>query len=547
MSLNVLYSFILLIFGLALVVLGIISLLSKNKNFNKIVFSTLMLFSGMWAVSYYFWLSSNSYKVAFFWVGMLNIGSTFIPILYYHWITILINKKRKYLFIFGYILTFSFSLFAFSNLYFTELRSIAGFEFWPKAGFLYIYYIIFIYGGFYLMGALDILHSIFKEKNKVQKNKYKVIFVAFFISLGAGTTNFPLWFGINFLPYGNFLLIFAFIFLISYSISKHNLMNMQSLRIQLVVGLLLTISFVEIFFTESLNESIFHIFNFLIFLFFSILLIKISREEKRQSERLRKIQKRLKKANKKLEKTAKKLKELDKAKNEFLSVATHQLRTPATAVKGYTAMILDGNFGKCDKRAIEALEKVYKANERMTNLIEDLLTTSRIESGHLKYEFTKVNIQEILEELESTFAIRTKENKLKFSVKCPKKALPKIVADKNKIREVISNIIDNAVKYTPKGSVKILAEKEEGFIKISVEDTGRGMTERTKSNLFEKFTRGQESSSEVEGTGLGLFVVKSLVEKHGGTITAYSEGLDKGSKFIMKLPIKREIEDEDEI
>lgn len=540
MTLNELYSFTLFLFGVALLFLGFIVLLNKNKNYSKVVFGVLVLCSGWWSISYYFWMTASLYEEASFWVGMLNLGSTFVPIVFYHWIVTLINRDRKILLIFGYLLTLVFASFSFSGFYFTELRSVAGFDFWPTAGFLYKYYVIFIYGGFYALGIFDILKAIKEEANYEKKKLYKVIFLAYFVCLGAGLTNFPLWFDINILPYGNFLLIFGFVFLIIYSISKYNLMDMRSSGMHLVVGLILIASFLEVAFSTSKNDFIFGIFNLLVLVFLSFLLLNHSKREVKQTEHLERVSKSLQKANAKLAKTAKELKTLDKAKNEFLSVAAHQLRTPATAVKGYTSMILEGTFGKCDKGVSDVLQKVYDVNERMTSLIEDLLTTSRIESGHLRYDFMKADIREILENLNNTFTIQAKESNLEFSVDYPKKdPLPEVFIDKNKIREVISNIIDNAIKYTPKGSVKVVAEKVGEAIKISVKDTGRGMTERTKRNLFEKFTRGQESSSEVEGTGLGLFVVKTYIEKHGGTITAYSAGLDKGSEFVIKLPINR--------
>ncbi|MDX9855993.1 MAG: histidine kinase N-terminal 7TM domain-containing protein, partial [Candidatus Moranbacteria bacterium] len=303
------FSILLLLSGTTTITLSAIVFLGNKKNASNIIFGILAFFLGWWSISYYFWLSTDSYDAAKFWVGMLNVGATFIPVTYYHWVVILMGRKRKAILTFGYLITIIFSLFSFSKFYFTELAPIAGFSLWPKAGSLYIYYILILYVGFYLLSIIEIIYSIIKEKNHEKRNVNKIILAAFSISLAAGASNFPLWYGIEMLPYGNFLLFFVHVFLLSYAMVKYNLMNMKALYGQLITGLILVTAFVDIFLSDSVTETIQKIFTFSIIVAFSYLLIKSSRETVKQKEELEILSKKLAKNNRKL-------KELDDAKNE---------------------------------------------------------------------------------------------------------------------------------------------------------------------------------------------------------------------------------------
>ncbi|PID52381.1 MAG: hypothetical protein CR972_01705 [Candidatus Moraniibacteriota bacterium] len=535
MNLVNIFALLAFISGITSVTLSVIVLLNGKRDKIKFIFSFLTLCLGWWSISYFLWMSSNIEKYAYFWVGMLNIGSTFIPIAYYHWITVLLNKKRTKFLICGYAISFLFSLFSFSHFYFEDLVEIGGFLYWPQAGPLYIYYIFIIYFGFYFLSISELYLAISREKfTKNQKSILKIIFGAFSISLAAGATNFPLWFGIEILPYGNFILIFVHVFLISYAMVKYNFMEMKLLYTQLFTGLILIISLINIFLSSSNSEILLEVFIFIILLGFSYILIKSSKDETRKKEELFKLSNELKRAN--IE-----LKRLDKAKSEFISIASHQLRTPLTAIKGYISLILEGAYGKDEDRKEEAFNKIFLANERLIQLVEDLLNITRIESGRLELHLEdKVQVEEIVEELRDMFILRAQEKNLDFVVETADKLLSPIKADRAKLREVISNLIDNAIKYTKEGFVHVSMEEDNGMIRVIVEDSGMGISEESMKTLFTKFSRGTDSSKiYTEGTGLGLYVGRNLVESQGGRVYAESEGVGKGSRFIVEMPMQR--------
>lgn len=234
------------------------------------------------------------------------------------------------------------------------------------------------------------------------------------------------------------------------------------------------------------------------------------------------------------------LRKLDEAKSEFISIASHQLRTPLTAIKGYLSMVLDGDFGKLNKKIADPIGKVFESSERLIKLIENLLSISRIESGRMKYEFKPMDlnnmVSSVVEELFYTFDQR----KLKLIYNKPSKQLALVNIDGEKIRQVIVNLIDNAIKYTKKGSVKVSLSLDDDNIKFCVEDTGMGIRKDDLPNLFQKFSRGTGTFLvHTEGVGLGLYVAKKMMEKHNGKIWAESEGEGKGAKFCFLLPIVR--------
>ncbi|MDA3815579.1 MAG: HAMP domain-containing sensor histidine kinase [Patescibacteria group bacterium] len=253
----------------------------------------------------------------------------------------------------------------------------------------------------------------------------------------------------------------------------------------------------------------------------------------------------LKDMNEKLVTAYEKLHQLDRAKTEFISIASHQLRTPLTSIKGFISLLLDGTYGKIKKNTQEVLEKVFISNERLIKLVEDLLNISRIESGKLVFNFSKGDITYLAKDIVESFELAAKNKKLKLEYRAPKKKVPEIFFDKDKIREVISNLIDNSIKYTKKGTVAVTVESDKDAVRVIISDTGMGIAKEELRYIFEKFQRGKDSSTtHTEGVGLGLYVCEKIIKSHEGKIWAESDGLEKGSRFIIQLNIDFQPEDQ---
>lgn len=229
---------------------------------------------------------------------------------------------------------------------------------------------------------------------------------------------------------------------------------------------------------------------------------------------------------------------IDKLKSEFISIAAHQLRTPLAAIKWVIKMILDGDAGKLNEEQYSLLAKGYESNERIINLVNDMLNVSRIEEGRFGYSFSNSNFEEVLDIVLDSLENRLKQKSIKV-VKVITKKLPPVYMDKDKMILVLQNLIENAVKYTPEnGTIEIGAECGKEFLKFRVKDNGVGIPAKDQAKLFSKFFRAANVIRlQTEGSGLGLFMVKNIIGRHGGDITFNSEE-GKGTEFVFTIPIK---------
>jgi PAS domain S-box-containing protein len=228
---------------------------------------------------------------------------------------------------------------------------------------------------------------------------------------------------------------------------------------------------------------------------------------------------------------------IDKLKSEFISIAAHQLRTPLSAIKWVIKMVLDGDAGKLNNEQEKLLTKGYISNERIIDLVNDMLNVSRIEEGRFGYSFKKEKLSEIINEELKDMEELIKEKKIMLNLNFPKQA-PAVSIDRQKMELVIQNLIENAFKYSPEhGRIDISVEAGDKFIKVRIRDNGVGIPERDKPKLFSKFFRAENViRMQTEGSGLGLFIVKNIIEAHGGKITFESEE-GKGTEFVFTLPI----------
>lgn len=230
---------------------------------------------------------------------------------------------------------------------------------------------------------------------------------------------------------------------------------------------------------------------------------------------------------------------IDKLKSEFISIASHQLRTPLTAIKWAIKMVLDEEEGELNEAQKQMLYKGYKSNERIIVLVNDLLDVSRIEEGRFGYSFGKADFVDSLENVVDNLEVRIHEKGIKFVVDKPEQ-VPEVYMDKQKMSLVLQNLLENAVKYTPEhGKIETLVEVGEHFIKIRIKDNGVGIPKEDREKLFSKFFRAQNViRMQTEGSGLGLFIVKNIIKKHGGEITCNSEE-GVGTEFVFTLPIEQ--------
>jgi signal transduction histidine kinase len=251
------------------------------------------------------------------------------------------------------------------------------------------------------------------------------------------------------------------------------------------------------------------------------------------------LQQKIEAATQELTRTNHKLQALDEAKDEFISMASHQLRTPLTSIKGYLSLVLDGDIGEITPQQRQLLGQAFTSSQRMVYLIADLLNVSRLRTGKFIIEPTEVQLANVVSEEMKQIEEAAKAKKQKLIYKKPK-SFPALQLDDNKIRQVMMNFMDNAIYYTPNGGeIKIELIKKRSSIEFRVTDNGIGVPKPEQHKLFTKFYRaGNARSVRPDGTGLGLFMAKKVIVASGGALLFKStEG--KGSMFGFTFPLNK--------
>jgi signal transduction histidine kinase len=252
------------------------------------------------------------------------------------------------------------------------------------------------------------------------------------------------------------------------------------------------------------------------------------------------LQKRIDEATEQLRDANEHLKELDQLKNEFLSMATHQLNTPLTVVDGYLTLINDGVVNEPEERR-DYLEKTLERVRGMKRMVADFLNVSRIETGKFIIDVKPVDFNKLVSEEVNGLGPSAKEKEVLLQFMSPKHPVPMVEIDEQKTRQAVMNLIDNAIYYTPKGEVKVFLDMDKDNITFKVVDNGIGVPENQKSKLFGKFFRADNARQErPNGNGVGLYLVKRIIEEQSGKII-FESTQGKGSTFGFILPIKSKI------
>lgn len=238
----------------------------------------------------------------------------------------------------------------------------------------------------------------------------------------------------------------------------------------------------------------------------------------------------------------KRLQSLEEAKTKFIAVTTHQMRTPLAAIKWTFNMILSGQLGVITDDQKGVLQNGYQSTERMIGIVNELLSIDKIEAEKMEYNFTPIQLEELVESILFEFKNQAESKKMELVIKKPTKTLPVVEVDPLKLRMVLENLIDNAIKYNRyKGKVEVTISDDKintsrSSVEIIVKDNGIGIPVSERGKVFNKFFRaGNAVSAEPDGSGLGLYLSKDIIEKHGGTIR-FETG-EGGTAFHLDLPL----------
>jgi len=513
--------------------LGVMVLFAEDPTHRTRLYSINILTILTWVGSMIFFRTTDQAHI-YLWTQILYMSASLIASSFLHFTYFFPTKdklvtKKKLLIIFLINLLLGFLLF-FTNTIIKEATVTNNIQNTIEFGSLYFLYVLYILG-FFLYSFYRLYIRYKTSETPLEKRQAYYLFLGYSLS---GYISFPTnlllpWvhiFALNWAGQISTILMVAFA---TYAVVKHQLFNIKAIAVEFSIGALWIFVLIRTIISTSNTDRLINGGLFLLTIIVGVLLIRGVLQEVRSRERIEGLAKDLEEANKRLQ-------ELDQQKSEFVSLASHQLRGPLTAIKGYASLILEGDFGEVPPTIKEAVDKIFKSTQALVILVGDYLDVSRIEQGRMKYDFSTFNLKElvasIIEELRPNIAAAKLDITFDFNVHDDYN----VNADQGKIKQVISNLIDNSTKYTPKGWIKVAIEKKDGNILISIKDTGVGIRPDVLPRLFEKFTRAPDASkTNIMGTGLGLYVAKKMIEAHNGKIWAESEGPDRGSSFFIQL------------
>jgi signal transduction histidine kinase len=382
--------------------------------------------------------------------------------------------------------------------------------------------------GFTTVGAFLFLRKTLLPKNEAEKRYFIIaagVIVMFALTI-ASNFILPVFFNnASLIQYGP-LFVLPYIISTSYAIIRNKVFNVKIVGSELFIVALLLLNLIELIQSQGTAQLLLRGGVFISLLGVGILLIKSVLREVEQREKLQKL-------TEEMEKTNAKLNELSTFKTQLLSLASHQIKSPLAVIKGFTDILLEGLYGPMTDKVKSTILKIRHSSDELISLINMLLDLRKVDEGKMDFQFSRTNllflVDLVVEQLKTLAT--TKSLDIKFSGdECM------IKADEQKLRQVVQNLVDNAIKYTPSGSISVTVTDKNATTVFAVEDSGLGISASLLPHLFEEFMRDARVKKEIRGTGLGLYIAKRIVEAHGGRIWAESAGEGKGSRFVVELP-----------
>ena len=510
--------------------LGVWVYLDNRKDVRNLTLSAMLVTVSLWSFSLILWRQSSADWQADFWIRTAFLIGNFLPVLFLFFAYATYKNKLPPLWMQGLALlpsiVFGWSIYATSSI-------ICGTEGGLCFGFgktvLAAHFAVFVVFSLilFLMSA--------KEKNGLDHNKlaavlvgtviaFDVVFAAMFASSSFSTESSSVW-------VGNIALLIG-IFIITASVTKRQLLiDLRLVSIEIFILIALAIVVADLVIAEDLVDFTMRLVILLLLVFYGIFTIRSMVREVRQMRKMNQMMEQLTKINGRLLET-------DKIKTQLVSFASHQLRAPVSGIRSYLDMLSRGDFGDLKKKQQEIININLGALAQMSETIETFLNVAKDELGHLDLYKSETDIADVVRQAIRVMNPVATQKGLQLTLEV-KGNLPSVNCDHGKVYHVFTNLIDNAIKYTEEGHVKVGIWEQGSKIRVEISDTGVGIGKREQVELFKTFKRGLAGIRlNSDGSGLGLYIVQKIIEAHGGHISVESPGQGKGSTFSFTLPIK---------
>jgi len=379
---------------------------------------------------------------------------------------------------------------------------------------------------FYLFGSLIILFKKTQRAQNEEQKQFKIVGAGFGLTFALLIIfNFilPAYFKISFfIPFGAFF-VFPFVLLTFYAIYKHQLFNVKVISTGLITILFSIVTFLQIIYAKDLTQIIFQSAVFFLVLTFGVLLIRGVLREIEQRE--------------KIEKLATELQLANDQQTVLIHFITHQIKGFFTMSRNIFSLMLENTFGELNPEMRRMTQQGFDNTTKGVTTVQEILNAANLKKGTVAMKMAAFDIRELVEQVLGELKPRIEAAALHVESTLPQGPLS-VMGDRFQLHEVFKNLIDNAIRYTPKGTITVKLGKKDSVAHFEIKDSGVGLSDDDKKKLFTEGGRGKESLKvNVDSTGFGLYIVKGIVDQHKGKVWADSEGQGKGSTFNVDLPL----------
>lgn len=502
-----------LVNGIVSALFGVLVIFRNWRSQLNRVFFLMTISLAVWSFSYWQWQLALNYNTALLWVQILSAGSLFIPVLFYHWVLILINVRTiMHRFVLWGAYGVSILILPLINTHFfiTGLTSKANFQFWPNPGIAYGVY-IYIYIGIITYTLFLLMRAYLSTNDTENRGKILYVILGGILGFGGGLTNFPLWWDIPLLPFGN-ALVAAFPFLLGYSIIKYKLFNVKTIIAEMLVFTLMVFILTIVLLAPNI------ILRFVYSIFFAltgivgIILVRNSYA----------------------------LEETNARQVTLIHFISHEVKGFLTKDVNTMSVLAEGDLGTLPNEADTFVKSALSQTRDAVRSVMSILQASNLKNGTVAYNMTQFDIVPVVKKSFAALQQVASEKGLTFTLSVDQRVGSYVITgDAGMLGEhVFHNLIENAIVYTPKGSVTVaLGKNDVGEVIFAIKDTGVGISDEDKKRLFTEGGQGKDSHNiNVHSTGYGLYIAKQIVEAHHGAVHVDSNGVGRGSTFVVELP-----------
>jgi signal transduction histidine kinase len=516
-------------------VLGFAVYFSDRKSITNRLFLIYCLITSIWGIVNYFTYQFKneilvlwSIRIVFFSAVIQALAlfefSLALPNIEYRF-----SKKHKFVLLPVVLFVAVLTLSSFIIL---SIDQSTGIEIVPniEKGHLWLSFVS-IAGGLVILSIIILFHKIHILKNK-EKKAVRLILIgmilSYFLILFFNLVSSLFFNNTQFAQFSS-IFIFPFIAFTAYAILKHKLLNIKSTKIVVLVFALIATTLLGVIYSRDTSEVTLRGLIFLLTIIASIFLLKNVVDEAEQKNKIQNLAVELESANKKLQ-------ELDELKSEFISLATHNISTPLTAVNGYISLLQEEHSQEMSKQSKDLLDTARRSTTNLVNIIRDFLDISRLERGKILYHYSDFDLKFLLDQIVKKYQTSIESRGLKLIYSIDENSDYKLHGDKDKIEQAVSNIIDNCIRYTPQGEILIHLKIEDNKICLTILDTSIRKVPVMSEKLAKKFTEtGDTQEANIIGHGLGLYVAKQYIENNGGRFSI--KQIEKGTKFILEFSV----------